>query len=604
MTQDPTTVTRAVGARRLAIGLAQGFCLFLMFQAKDHKVWPASDLAAFQALLLPLLFAPLAAIHAHSHLPGRRLGAWLAVVAIVCAAAGFFDGYKNGGALDVERWEPGPLLVATAAGLFIAEALVLAAQAEGRRIAHYPAYFDAAWKHGVQAAAAAGFAGALWLLLNLGSGLFKLIKLTFLSDLIHEAWFAIPMTTMALAIAIHLTDVRASLVRGIRTLALTLLSWLLPLPVAIAAGFVASLPFTGLQPLWDTNFAAALLLAVSAALIVLINAAYQDGLPDTRAPTALRWAMTAGAVLPAPLVAIAAYALALRVQQYGWTAERVYALACVAIGACYAAGYAAAVLRRAALLKTIERTNIATSFVVIGILALLFTPLADPVRIAVSSQVARLEKGLISPDAFDYKYLRLQGARYGLRALERMKAGEIQVAGVNDRAAQALALKARHENPPVDRAGLALNVTAAPGHVIPPSFLEQDWTAPLKTGGVPSPPAPFMTLPCLHEPGERCEAFVRDLDGDGSDDVILVSSGAGRPPLVFSHESGIWVRAGQLPVRLGCADMRALLRSGDFKTAPSRWPALEIGGLRMEIAARGENVPADCASGSRDGAAR
>jgi energy-converting hydrogenase Eha subunit A len=594
MAEDPTTVTRAVGARRLATGLAQGLFLFLMFQAKEHKVWPANDLAAFQALLLPLLFAPLALIHAHSHLPGRRLAMWLAVVALACAAVGFFDGYKNGGALDVARWEPGLLLFATAAGLFIAQTLVLAAQAEGRRIARYATYFDAAWKHAVQVAAGIGFAGALWLLLNLGAGLFKLIKLTFLSDVIHEAWFAIPVTTMALAIAIHLTDVRASLVRGIRTLALTLLSWLLPLLTVIVAGFVVSLPFTGLQPLWDTNFAAGLLLAVSAALIILINAAYQDGLPDTRAHPVLRWAMTAGAILPAPLVMIAAYALSRRVAQYGWTAERVYALACVVVGACYAAGYFAAAARRTARLKTIEHTNIATAFVVIGIIALLFTPVADPARIAVSSQMARLEKGLISPDAFDYKYLRFQGGRYGLRALERMKAGEIQVAGINDRAAQALALNARYENPQVDRAGLMLNITPAPGQVVPRSFLEQDWTPPHETEAGAPPRAPFMTLPCLHEPGERCEAFVRDLDGNGIDDLILISEIPGPPPLIFSYEKGVWTPVGQLPARLGCTDTRALLKSGDFKTAPSRWPDLEIGGLRMEIAQRSEYLAADC----------
>lgn len=591
MTDVPTTVTRAVGVRRLALGLAQGLCLFLMFQAKAHKVWPATDLAAFQALLLPLLFAPLAAIHAQAHMPGRRLAVWLAVIAAVCAAAGFFDGYKNGGALDVERWEPGPLLFAAAAGLFIAQALVLAAQADGRRIAGYSAYFDAAWKHGVQAAAGIGFAGALWLLLNLGAGLFTLIKLTFLSELIHEAWFAIPVTTMALSIAIHLTDVRASLVRGIRTLALTLLAWLLPLLAAIVAGFVVSLPFTGLRPLWDTNFAAGLLLGVSAALIVLINAAYQDGLPDTRAHTALRWTMTVAAILPAPLIAIAAYALTLRVQQYGWTAERVYALACIAVGGCYALGYLAAAVRPTERLKGLERTNIVTSFVVIGILILLFTPIADPARIAVTSQVARLQEGLISPDAFDYKYLRFQGGRYGLRALERMKAGEIEVAGVNDRAAAASALTERSDvveagvNPPValDRDRLTANITVS-GGALPETLLSQHELAPGQNG----PPA------CLTASSETCEGFLLDLNADGTDELVLIPQTGGRPPAILSFDGKEWRSAGTLPARLSCEDMRALLRTGDFKMLPSQWNDLEIGGLRLGVADRGDAMSTAC----------
>ncbi|MGE3477535.1 MAG: DUF4153 domain-containing protein [Rhodospirillaceae bacterium] len=589
MTDVPAIVTRAVGLRRLALGLAQGLCLFLMFQAKEHKVWPATDLAAFQALLLPLLFAPLAAIHAQAHVPGRRLAAWLAAIAAVCAAAGFFDGYKNGGALDVERWEPGPLLFAAAAGLFIAQALVLAAQADGRRIAGYSAYFDAAWKHGVQAAAGIGFAGALWLLLNLGAGLFNLIKLTFLSALIHEAWFAIPVTTMALSIAIHLTDVRASLVRGIRTLALTLLSWLLPLLTVIVAGFVVSLPFTGLEPLWDTNFAAGLLLGVSAALIVLINAAYQDGLPDTRAHTALRWAMTVAAILPAPLVAIAAYALTLRVQQHGWTAERVYALACIAVGGCYALGYLAAAVRRTEPLKGLERTNIVTSFVVIGILILLFTPIADPARIAVASQVARLQEGLISPDAFDYKYLRFQGGRYGLRALERMKAGEIQVAGVNDRAAAALALTERHDAVEgaqavaLDRDHLTANITVS-GGALPEALLSQHALAP-GPSGLPA---------CLTASSEKCEGFLLDLNADGTDELVLIPHTGGRPPAILSYDGKEWRSAGTLPARLSCEDMRARLRARDFKTPPSPWNDLEVGGVRLGVADRGGATPTVC----------
>lgn len=590
MTEASVTLpdTRVVGVRRLAIGLAQGLVLYLMFQAKEHRVWPATDLAAFQTLLLPLLFAPLVAIHGHAHLPARRFAVWLGIVVTVCAAVGFFDGTKNGGALDMARWEPGPLLFAAAAGLFIAETLVLAANAEGRRIASYSAYFDAAWKHGVQVAAAAGFVAALWILLFMGSGLFKLIKLDFLSKLTKEAWFAIPVTAMALAIAIHLTDVHASLVRGIRTLALTLLSWLLPLLVVIVTGFVVSLPFTGIQPLWDTNFAAGLLLAVSAALIVLINAAYQDGLPDTRAHTALRWTMTVGAVLPAPLIAIAGYALMLRVQQYGWTAERVYALACIAVGACYATGYIAAALRRKDLLKPLERTNILTSFVVIGILVLLFTPAADPARIAVSSQMERLEGGRIAPEAFDYKYLRFEGGRYGAAALAKMTAADFKIAGARERAAQAAALKERFSNGPLTKADVALNVSAAGGRPLPESFLAQDWAATTNDKSVyPG---------CLMRPGERCEAFLLDLNADGNDEIVLMQEGEMGAPVVLRNDGTAWSRAGNLPRRLMCENMRVLLRAGDVRTMPSPWSDLEIGGMRMDMAEDNLFEPMDCAT--------
>ena len=62
----------AVALRRVVVGLVQGVLLYLMYKAGEAKAWPATDLAVFETLL-PLLFAPLVAIHADSHLSWRRL---------------------------------------------------------------------------------------------------------------------------------------------------------------------------------------------------------------------------------------------------------------------------------------------------------------------------------------------------------------------------------------------------------------------------------------------------------------------------------------------------------------------------------------------------
>ncbi|MFY0057026.1 hypothetical protein ABTP94_18390, partial [Acinetobacter baumannii] len=88
--------------------------------------------------------------------------------------------------------------------------------------------FDVAWKAGVQLALSLGFTLAFWLLLQLGAALFHVIGVKALSSLIGEAWFAIPVTCLAFALAVQLTDVRDGLIRGVRTVALMLLSWLLP----------------------------------------------------------------------------------------------------------------------------------------------------------------------------------------------------------------------------------------------------------------------------------------------------------------------------------------------------------------------------------------
>jgi hypothetical protein len=120
---------------------------------------------------------------------------------------------------------------------------------------------------------------------------------------------------------LQLTDVRTELVRGTRTLLLLLLSWLLPVMTVLAIGFLLALPFTGLEVLWKTKFAAALLLTVSAALIFLVNAVYHDG--RSIPAVILRYISLLVPAALIPLVAIAAYALTLRVTQYRWTTNRV-----------------------------------------------------------------------------------------------------------------------------------------------------------------------------------------------------------------------------------------------------------------------------------------
>ena len=152
----------------------------------------------------------------------------------------------------------------------------------------------------MQLALSIGFTGAFWLLLFLGAALFKVIGLNFLEELIRQPWFSIPLTTVTFAVAVQLTDVRDGLIRGVRTVALMLLSWLLLVLTVLVAGFLVALPFTGLDGLWDTGSATALVLSAAAALIILINTAYQDGRPDNLPPAVLRVAVRVAAVLLTP----------------------------------------------------------------------------------------------------------------------------------------------------------------------------------------------------------------------------------------------------------------------------------------------------------------
>jgi hypothetical protein len=586
----PNTLTMVprLALGRLATGLAQGAALYLLYRVGESGAWPASQALVFAPLLMIAWFIPLILLVGLGDLRPRAMLAWVAGAAVAVTGLALHDvarGAEGGGEVmswimggrrDLAIWPSPGLVLAAAAGIFIAQSLIAAGDAERRIVAPYPAYFDAAWTAAVRLALSAVFVALFWLLLLLGAGLFKLIDITFFETLIGHRWFAMPATTLALAVALQVTDARAGVVRGLRVLIHVLLSWLLPLLALVVAGFLASLPFTSLAPLWRTGFATGLLLLTAAALIVLVNAAYEDGDPARRPVPALRHAGSLAALTLVPLVAIAAYALGLRIGQYGWSGERVAAAAALVVAACHALGYAAAALWPGAWLKRIEAVNVAASVVILAVLLALFSPLADPARIAVASQVARLEAGLIPPDQFDYAYLRFDGARYGKAALERLASIEGPNASViRERVAAAQRMKDRlepHFEPPTAQE-MAASITVHPrGRALPESFLAQDWLAANELWYLPH---------CLLNRSDQCDAFLIDLAGDGTEDIVVVEAGSASDAAAFHESGGRWRLVGTFT--LSCASVRSALNADQFKAVAPQWRDLDVAGTRLHL---------------------
>ncbi len=252
--------------------------------------------------------------------------------------------------------------------------------------------------------------------------MFRLIKIETFAEIIRKDWFFIPATTLALASAIHLTDVRAGIVRGTRTLVLNLLSWLLPLIVAIAVGFLIALLFTGLQPLWDTRRATSILLTAVATIIVLINTTYQDRKSDDG--TAKNIALCTG-LSPlshsyrwsrSPLTGCRC-----AINQYGLSPARISVIACVLVGTCYSIGYLISAIR-SGLNCTILRQPISPRHSLLSA-CYLHCSRPSPIRRAFPWQIrsAAWKSGKISAEKFDFTFLRFNSGRYGEQALEALK---------------------------------------------------------------------------------------------------------------------------------------------------------------------------------------
>ena len=590
-----------IGPARIALGLLQGVLLYLLYRAETSRAWPATEPLLFVPLVMIALFVPVLVVSGLGHVERRRLLLWAGAAALLLAALGAYDAWRSADLPLAPVYpsgndyaQPGQhratlpawhLILFTAAGLFIAQSLLLAGIRDRRRIATYATHFDIAWKLGVQLAFSGLFVGVTWLVLHLGASLFELVKLAFLTELLRKAWFWIPVTAFAFACAMHLTDVRPAIVRGIRGLLLVLMSWLLPVAVLLVGGFLLTLPFTGLAPLWGTRRAAAVLLSAAALFVILVNAAWQQGGDGRDVARVLRLAARIAVLLLAPLVLIAMFALYLRVRGYGWTGDRVDAAACMLVAACYAAGYFHAGLRPG-WLPSLSRVNIGTAFVALAVLLAMFSPLLDPARLSVNSQVARLVAGKVKANAFDFAFLRFDGERFGRAALAQLErgAGGPDAALVRRQVAVVRKMKNRWDGDsraPLENLAANLRLHPADGR-LPDSFLRTGWGTRDDRNIYPN---------CLLKSGRHCDVILLDVTGDGKPEMLLfpvkeTGSKLREDNMVFAEDAaGRWsAYAAFSPPRGDCKTYRDGLAAGKVEAVPAQMSDIDIGGMRVRLA--------------------
>jgi hypothetical protein len=592
-------VSRNIALLRLLIGLIQGLILYGLYLSVENKIWPATNKYVFASTFLVFLFAPTILISSLGHMLQRRVWIWGGIAAAILLSLGVYDIWRvadlPSGIDDYDRAKdiiPSFLLLFfTAAGFYIAQSLVLAAAVDQKPIAKYATYFEISWKLLIQLKFAILFTGVLWAVLWLGAALFMLVKIEFLGELLIKPWFAIPITTFAFSTAFHITDVKPAFIHGVRTLLLVMLSWLLPIAVLLVSIFMLSLPFTGLQPLWATGHASAVLLGTAAILVLLINTAYQNGEIEQQIVRVLRWSARVAAILLMPLVSMAVYSLGLRVLDYGWTTDRIIAAVCVLIAASYATGYLWAAIGKGKWLTHVASTNVLTALLILAVLLSLFSPLADPARISVASQLARLESGLISATKFDFDYLRFDGVRYGREALKSLQLTERgnDAVLIREKANAALQKKNRWvEQSTIKPIDNLENITVWPwGKKLPESFLNTDWGNSEVRWRVPD---------CLNTRNKKCDAYLVELTQDNIPEILLMDDTSYGGKSVFMQDTkGRWKLAGSVSVSLkGCGDVLGRsINSGNYRAVGPVLNDIEIGGQRLIIKSE-TNSTFDC----------
>jgi len=541
---------------RAAIGLAGGIAAWAVAR------WtPAGeDLKVLRGVLaLASATLPVVLLGAYGALRWRTLSLWVLAAGGVVLLGGLGRTAWDEGAGRIGPPVPeGAVLFLTCLILAMGHVLVRAREGAGRGNP-WPRHFTIAWTDGFRVALSAALAGALVGLLALAGGLFEVIGLTQVGKFLFRPIVLWPATWLAFALGVHFTAKRADLAEGARALGLGLLAWLLPLMTVLVAAFLATLPFTGLKPLWDTGSAAALLMAACVGLIVLSNAAVQDATNPAKIPRVLQAASRLAGLLMVPLVVIAAVGVFLRIGQHGLTPDRVRALACVATLAVFAGGHALAALSRRGWIEAFGKANL--TGVLAALVASLFTlsPVGDPDRLSVMDQMRRLDTGKVALDRFDFALLRFDAGEPGraaLRELASRPGASPRDAQIRVRASEALATKSRYD------------LRVAPPVVTPVG------TAPI--------PADFLdsraTVNCI--PDADCMAVSLDITGDGSAEVLLKR---GVSVLAWIREDSGWRLMGALRAPCFVDDRR--FRAGDVRVTPPQVPVqdVEVGGQRLRL---------------------
>lgn len=587
---------RQVGGFIVLLALLEALALWLVWIGVERE-WPLLGTLGSRVCWYALVLSvPTAMALSVQRLDDARFWQNAALVGVVFLALAAWVARAATGASGLEAGRVlTPFAISMAMALFVAGPFLQCRQEHGRWRAPYPELFAHAWQNALTLLVAGVFTGLCWAVLGLWAGLFKLIGVRLFADLFTETSFIYLATGLFAGLGVLVGRSQSRPVQVMRRLLIAIFTGLFPLLAVIAVLFVVTLPFTGLEPLWSTRSATLVLMSLVAAMVVFANAVYQDGDEPAPYPRPLRMLAAAG-LLVLPVVAVLALvALGLRIGQYGWSVDRIWGAIAVGVLGIHAFGYAWAALgRRGRWLARLEPVNVTAALAGLLLVLLANSPVLDPQCIAASNQVQRLLDGRTSAADFDVEYLRYLSGRAGHAALRELaEASQVQAdPELSARIERALAQTRRFQP---WTSGNAPDKALPQPHSIPVVGPEPEtgWWQAMAAGKLDA-------IGC-GESGSDCVAIVRDLDGDGTLDVLLCHLGGDHAAHCGLHARADHAHADKgwydvTPVVMygdGTGKLVTALRRGELKLLPRRWPDLEVAGQRTSIDDRAAPPAAD-----------
>jgi hypothetical protein len=280
-----------------------------------------------------------------------------------------------------------------------------------------------AWTDAVIGAASLLFTGITFLLAWLIASLFDVIGIDAIKEVLKKEWFNWMLAGFAFGGAIGVLRERDALVATLQKLAMVVLAVLAPVLAVALAAFLASLPFTGLKGLWESDIPATPMLLLSGAgAILLANAVIGDGRDDRSPSVWLRRAALLLTVCILPLAFFAALSMGQRIGQYGWTPERIWGAIAVGIALGYgAAAWWAVYKGRQDFDDPLRPLQTKLAIGLCGLALFLALPILDFGAISAKSQLARLESGKVKAEEFDWTAMAFDFGAAGRKHLAQIE---------------------------------------------------------------------------------------------------------------------------------------------------------------------------------------
>ena len=547
----------------LLVACAQGLLYYLIYRQFELDAWPSQDSVIFMPLLVLITVWPAGFVFSIGSAPLRSVLLKTSAATFLLVPFSAYVGWQITPFADIRAEaiiasHVASMLVAAFALLLLLEAWLTKAPLQ------YPALLAASWRNIIIAAMTAGLCGALAIVLSLWSVLFEVIGITFFRTLFSHELFISVFGASAVATGVTAMRGLSSVIESIPRLAASLSRLLLPIAVVIELTFISALPFTGLEPLWATGNGTALLLALMAIILLgTVVSESQSGHPEGGA--IMRGLILAGLLTLPILSVLSFYGLSLRVEQYGWTVERCWAMTLWALLSAFALGFAFGIIRLQLRWRSwAAKVNLYGLFAVLTLALITNSPLLDFRKLSLASQIKRIEHQDSDWRRFDFFYAQVALGRPGWRFTNDL----INDLGKTD---PDLAEYIRH-----------------PPYRSTPSYLDWEQQLVRTPADLAIPQGVLSRLQTLAQPGVRQHVFEVQLRFDGAPSYVVMSemrSDFVTLSLVDQASTGEWrVRnmrseAGEVPNLATLEAMNAGAAGIDYPT----YQALSIDGVKFEV---------------------